>query len=223
MRYERKFIINNDFNINIENIVKIIHGQFSPIYSSRYINNIYFDSIDLNNFHNNSEGLSKRGKTRIRWYNKFFGKSDQPTIELKEKIGVLVKNRLFKIPNLEIRENANFNIFFRKNIYKSLDKEIQIHLSNKIATVINRYNRKYFISKNNYFRITIDKNQMVANPNKIKYPVPLNAIYKNTSILELKYDIKHEAEARLITNDLPFRLNKNSKYVNSLKSIYHNY
>ena len=39
-------------------------------------------------------------------------------------------------------------------------------------------------------------------------------------VVELKFDVKWEKEAMEIANDFPFRINKNSKYVNALKAFY---
>jgi hypothetical protein len=43
---------------------------------------------------------------------------------------------------------------------------------------------------------------------------------RQTSILELKYDHEQDEEAGFITNHLPFRMTKSSKYVMGIESFY---
>ena len=88
------------------------------------------------------------------------------------------------------------------------------------AKLINRYNRKYFLSANGCYRITLDFNIHF-------YPVrPFpSAFFKNTtcepySVLELKYKHINDNEAQKITSHLPFRLAKSSKYVSGVYKLY---
>jgi len=88
-------------------------------------------------------------------------------------------------------------------------------------TMINRYLRKYYQSANKNYRITLDSKQQY-------YKVYFNQISKvptshrnNLLVLELKYDAKHDNKAHCITNQFPFRLTKNSKYVNGIIMNYY--
>ena len=49
------------------------------------MNNIYFDSLDKDNYQNNIDGIGDRHKVRIRWYNNFFGYVKEPKLEIKSK------------------------------------------------------------------------------------------------------------------------------------------
>ena len=52
-RYERKFIISNTDEKKIEHYIKLHPKIFSEIYHERYVNNIYFDSLQLQNYFDN--------------------------------------------------------------------------------------------------------------------------------------------------------------------------
>ena len=90
-RYERKFFIDNLTIEKIESIVRLNSFVFSEIYSSRYINNIYFDTYSFSNYFDNVDGLSDRFKVRIRWYGELFGIINEPKLEIKLKKGATRK------------------------------------------------------------------------------------------------------------------------------------
>ena len=46
-RYERKFVFTNKITNEVETMIKLLMGNFSEIYSPRFINNIYFDKFDI--------------------------------------------------------------------------------------------------------------------------------------------------------------------------------
>ncbi len=87
-------------------------------------------------------------------------------------------------------------------------------------SLLNRYSRQYFISFDNNFRLTID--------DKLSYFGIGNGLnnfmekhISDDTIVELKYDYKHDGkDAAYITNDLPFRLTKSSKYVNGFELLH---
>ena len=57
----------------IEHIISLNAGMFTPIYNERTVNNIYLDTIGLTNFYDNVYGVTNRTKLRIRWYENLLG------------------------------------------------------------------------------------------------------------------------------------------------------
>ena len=71
-RYERKFAIAGASLSAIEHHVRHHPALFFQEYAPRIVNNIYLDTPDLRNYHQNVEGHSQRTKLRARWYGSLF-------------------------------------------------------------------------------------------------------------------------------------------------------
>ena len=72
-RYERKFLVEELGKKEALFVIKENPAMFSEIFHERRINNIYFDSSNMESYHDNVMGNSQRVKIRIRWYNDLFG------------------------------------------------------------------------------------------------------------------------------------------------------
>jgi len=218
-RYERKFIVNNLTFEQVEDIVLENTFIFSEIFNSRQINNIYFDDVHYSAYHQNIEGLSERKKYRLRWYGNIFGEVRNPILEAKIKNSSLGTKRRFEIINFEMAQAFDSNIF--KDIFQksNLQDDVYNEISNKSPALVNSYERKYYLSKNKLFRITIDKNlsyfYVSPNVNEI-----LTRNNQNGIIVEIKYDQSNENLLNKISNQFPFRLSRSSKYVQGFSSIY---
>jgi len=214
-RFERKFFITRlNFN-EVKNCVKLHPHIFNSVYSQRFINNIYFDSHNYNNYIENVEGSSDRLKVRIRWYGDLFGKIKSPVLEIKIKNGLLGKKKSLKITSFDFNSSTDIS-----NILEKIDNsQLNIDLKSLKPTLLNRYSRIYFQSIDKRFRITIDNKQEFYSI-KNKNNMFLKSIKDfNSVILELKYQEEYDSEANFITNKFPFRLSKSSKYVNGIQQL----
>ena len=214
-RFERKFFITRlNFN-EVKNCVKLHPHIFNSVYSQRFINNIYFDSHNYNNYIENVEGSSDRLKVRIRWYGDLFGKIKSPVLEIKIKNGLLGKKKSLKITSFDFNSRTDIS-----NILEKIDNsQLNIDLKSLKPTLLNRYSRIYFQSIDKRFRITIDNKQEFYSI-KNKNNMFLKSIKDfNSVILELKYQEEYDNEANFITNKFPFRLSKSSKYVNGIQQL----
>ena len=77
-RYERKFFISNLTKYEIESLIKLHPALFSEIYFPRFVNNLYFDSLNMKNYFDTIDGLGDRMKIRIRWYGSLFQDIEKP-------------------------------------------------------------------------------------------------------------------------------------------------
>ena len=76
---------------------------------------------------------------------------------------------------------------------------IQYILSTKI-TLMNRYHRQYFQSFDNRFRLTLDSNlEFFLPPDEINIKPP-RSYFRNLSIIEIKYDEKHDDRVESISS-----------------------
>lgn len=209
-RFERKFVFEQTSPKNIEILIKLSKVGFYEIFYERYINNIYFDTINFDNYYDNIDGVSDRVKHRIRWYNDFFLNSNDAVFEIKRRKGLLVNKETLLLDNFYLNENINISKYLNQKC--ELQKKELIHNHNLFPVLINRYKRRYFLSRDKKCRATIDSDIEASSINRY---TKFNFItfYKNSVILELKYDISYDSEAGSITNLFKTRLNKNSKYV----------
>ena len=214
-RFERKFLINR-LNINeVKNCVKLHPSIFNEIYSQRFINNIYFDSHNHNNYIENIEGSSNRLKVRIRWYGDLFGKIKSPVLEIKIKNGLLGKKKSLKINSFDFNYSTDIS-----DILEKIDNsQLNIDLKSLKPTLLNRYSRIYFQSIDKRFRITIDNKQEFYSINNNSNMFLKSIKDLNSTILELKYQEEYDSEANYIINKFPFRLSKSSKYVNGIQQL----
>lgn len=219
-RYERKFFVYNIDRISIENIILNHPSFFSEIYHERYINNIYFDSIDFKNFRDNLDGVMHRTKYRIRWYGDMLSKIAAPILELKIKIGLVGTKKTYKLNQFKLEKGIDISDIKQLVKFSPINSHLNSSMQEQLPVMLNRYKRKYFESKDKKFRITIDDNQSFYKLNMFNNNF-LNA-HKDTRnvIIELKYDVKHESEAPQIINKLPFRITKSSKYARGITSLY---
>ena len=87
-------------------------------------------------------------------------------------------------------------------------------------TLINRYQRKYFLSLDQKFRLTIDDHLEyfpVSSPEQLSSGGLKDSL---SMIMELKYSPIYQLESADITQEFPFRVIKNSKYVRGVQIIY---
>jgi len=220
-RYERKFLISGINRTEIESIIKLHPALFTEIFSERYVNNIYFDTFDKNNYFENINGNSERMKVRIRWYGSLFGKIENPTLELKVKKGLLGQKKRFSLLPFKLDHNIDYLDFFALVEKSGISKEIdKIGLKSLFPVILNGYKRKYFLSADKEYRITIDSDQIFYAIDKRNNSFMNKQEDRVNIVVELKYNFNKDKNADKITNIFPFRLSKNSKYVNGVNVCY---
>ena len=219
-RFERKYFIFNTNRVFMENIVLNHPAFFSKIFHERYINNIYFDFINFNNFKDNIDGNMFRTKYRIRWYGNMFTKIKSPVLELKIKNGLVGTKESYKLNQFELKKGLD--ILKIQNLIKDskINSNVKFSVLEQIPVMLNSYKRSYFESNNKKFRITIDDDQSFYKINR--YNNSFMNIHKdlNNVIVELKYDKHYEFEVNQITNEFPFRVTKSSKYARGVELLY---
>ncbi len=215
-RYERKMSTSLDRQECIS-LVKKHPAIFSEIYYERYVNSIYFDSLDKKCYFDALDGVSKKVKFRIRWYGDLFGDVRKPILELKIREGQLIKKMLVPVKRFSISQNdfsISSNILTKSNIPEWL----RLHVMFKEPVLLVRFLRKYFLSGDGLYRITIDSDVQYY-PMGLLSNVLLCKIYDFNTILELKYNTEDDEKAEKVTNFFPFRIIKNSKYIRGLEKL----
>jgi SPX domain protein involved in polyphosphate accumulation len=218
-RYERKFFVSELNKYEIESIVKLHPAMFSERYNERQVNNIYLDSFDMKNYFDNVSGKSHRMKVRIRWYGNLFGIIEQPVLEIKVKKGFLGGKISYPLEAFSMDSNLGIDSMqqlFRKS---KIPDTLALIMRGLNFTVLNNYKRKYFESADRRFRITIDSklNFVKLSHMKNSFLHMINDTISN--ILELKYDEGMDDYAEKITNLLPLRMTKSSKYIQGIELL----
>ena len=102
LRYELKFVLNENMLFEFLQFVKII-GAFNK-YPSRGVKSLYFDTINFESIKDNLSGVSQRQKLRLRWYE---NKSTHPVLELKKRNGRIGDKKKYIIEALSQKEIEN--------------------------------------------------------------------------------------------------------------------
>ncbi len=208
MRYEHKYVIDHFHALEVQQLIRMHPAGFQKVYPDRLVNNLYFDTADFATFQHNLMGVSQREKYRIRWYG--VGEEAISNVRLETKI----KDNLL---GRKIWTSAEVNGWDGLlSMIPTLDWTRKLQLQ---PVLLNAYQRSYFGTFDQKFRITID-HQLQFGPFQVtqkKLMPPL----AGKVILELKYDQQLASESDRITQYLPFRVDKHSKYVTGTSLIYH--
>jgi len=210
VRFERKFLFQN---CHVQDIIQSVYRNsysFKEIFHKRKVNNIYFDDANYNFYKQNVEGVANRKKFRLRWYGNDTLLIEAPTIEIKKKMGEAGDKD-------SIHLKDNISIVLQKNAEKY--HAVCQALKRLHPTLINTYDRRYFLSFCGRYRITVDYNQAFYNPNYVILENSKTQI--NDIVLESKYAVGDDNEARQVSQQIKTRLSKNSKYVNGINLLYH--
>lgn len=222
LRYERKFVYPDALPEDIITTEVLVNSFcFREIYERRTVNNCYFDDHSMSFYHQNVSGDEKRDKYRLRWYGNDFAQVNTPILEIKKKYGAVGDKLSFPLNKLEIslEKTTSSKLLERvieasqKNNYKVLTSALQ----RLKPSLYNSYERRYFLSHCEKFRITIDYNMQFYNP--VVHPYKLSIQSASDVVLELKYARDHDKEARLLSQHLRERLSKHSKYVRGVDNI----
>lgn len=221
-RYERKFVVSQLSKADIEQIVKNHPAVFSEIFHERFINNIYLDTPNLMSYVDNNVGKSHRKKVRIRWYGDLFDDIQHPILEFKLKTGALGDKHSFPLEPFILNESFSIDCLKENLLNSNLPDWVINEILILEPSLLNRYSRKYFQTIDKNYRLTIDSKLEYhdisrRNNNFIKHDI--NYI---DNIIELKYENNKDNKADFITNNLPFRMTKSSKYVNGIEKFHLN-
>lgn len=217
LRYERKFFMEELNEFDIERIVKTHPAIFREIYPPRFINNMYFDSLNMANYLDTISGISNRFKMRIRWYGSFTGESKKAALELKIRRGYLMGKIIFPLDKFCLGTDLG-SFDFRKLFRASqIPEKIKIYAVSTRPFLVNRYRRKYFLSSDRKYRITIDSSMATSGMLKTCSVDLDRATRHRGTVLELKYSREFDDYAETITGSFPFAMTKSSKYVMGLE------
>ena len=207
MRYERKFRIVNMSIDALRQLLLLHPAAFQPLYQDRQINNVYLDTPQLATWNENIFGVNRRKKYRIRWYGENITVIQKPKLELKIKHNELGRKESYELPDFALHELSR--------ICAELPHR-DPRLPALRPSLLNTYRRSYLRSFDGHFRITIDRD-MRFYPASEAYvssekPLPI-PLHDPALILEVKYEVPHDHLVEQITQHLPFRQSRHSKYV----------
>lgn len=218
-RYERKIVVRDLDPRMVEASIRRHPAHFGEIFGQRYVNNCYFDSPALLLLRDAVQGHSQRLKVRVRWYGDLFGPVSRPVLELKRKQGMVGSKEGYRLPAFVMDRNRvlpELEGWFGEAPWPA---EIPGEYRSLRPALINRYSRRYFATPDRRFRLTLDTGceYYAAAPGRVQ--AAPHARDHVTTVIELKYAVAEDVAAAAITDALPFRITKNSKYVNGMLRV----
>jgi len=217
LRYERKFLPAALSPAEVLACVRRHPALFREAYPERPVNNLYFDTPGLRHYFDHVNGTVCREKIRVRWYGAFHGRVDRPQLEFKYRRGLLGGKSTHPLPAFTV--NGGFRRADLVALWKDLPEAIRLQVGGVEPVLANRYRRRYFVSADRHFRITLDWALETYDARATTH-APSSAHEDGPQlILELKYDAAYAPEADRVANAFPFRLTRCSKYVLGLDRL----
>ena len=218
-RYEIKFVA---YEMHLHSVLlwlKSHWAAFKTPYPDRWVNSVYFDTHDYHSFNENLSGASSRIKLRYRWY----GHTNQPspgTLEVKCKRNYFGWKLNYRAPD-EVYHDGDKWKTIKENIANQVDDEGKVWLEHQPFPVfINQYHRKYFVSRDERIRVTIDTSQSVWDQRHSSLPnFNKKANLPKTLVLEVKFDRKDQEYASDVIQGIPIRVSRNSKYIVGVRAM----
>lgn len=219
-RYERKFLVSDISDKEIGQVIRFHPAGFREVFQQRFINNIYFDTLGFNNYIDNVEGEMRRWKCRIRWYGNIFGMIEKPVLELKIKNGLMGHKESYRLQGfLFDREVALGRTIAQVMKRSDVSSNVCALVLSLKPVLLNRYSRRYFISADKNFRVTIDTGLEYYSVSPLQNTFLNHYIDRRTVVVELKYDPQRDLMAAEIASLFPFPLTKSSKYLQGLEKV----
>lgn len=218
-RYERKFLAPDLSPAGALAVVRRHPAGFRETYPARAVNSLYLDSPARRDYFEHVNGAPHRVKTRIRWYGQRAGQIERPTLERKLKRGSVGGKTAWALPALHLNGGiapADLTAVLDR---AAMPENLRWALRLLEPAVVVSYLRHYFQSADGCFRLTVDSDLQfwgVHPGTGTMSAVPAPAI---PVILELKFDPQHAPRAAPLTNALPFRLARCSKYVLGIERL----
>jgi hypothetical protein len=219
-RYERKFLIEGVDAAQVRMILRRHWAMFLEPYPPRYVNNIYMDTLEFDDYGDNLAGAMERTKARIRWYHDLFRWVNDGVLEFKIKSGFVGWKEQYDFPAFNFSSGFSPRAFHKLIQGSDLPQEVKLHLCGYRPSVVNRYWRSYFATQDGRFRATIDTQLSYYKVNRLSNRFIVQQHNHANVIVEIKYDREHEVEANRIAASLPFRLSRSSKYVQGIDAFY---
>lgn len=218
-RYERKFLISAVPPGIVDAVIRSHPARFRQLHPPRVVNNCYFDSPLLGAYHEAVEGHRRRIKVRIRWYGDLFGPIPKPVLEIKGKNALVGRKAQYPLAPMELDRRSELGPLRDWVAGADVPAEVLQRFGTLRPTLINRYTRRYLISADRGFRLTVDTDLAYHRVTPPRLPVAAPPRDTVTAILELKYAEGGDDVVSFVTNHLPFRLTKSSKYVMGLRRL----
>ena len=189
-RYEKKYIITNiqmEILKNTLSAALYLDSNIKNPDGSYFIRSLYFDDYKNTSYYQVLDGISKREKYRIRYYDL---DPSYITLEKKTKQNNLGKKDKDKLtPEMVMKFINNEEIESNKPVVTELQSKMKTAFYKPV--IIIDYERRAFTYPVNDVRITLDYNISCSYELSKFFEKNINSIpllEKNTAILEVKYN-----------------------------------
>ncbi len=221
-RYEKKYVVERMDLAKINAIIKLHSAAFVTAYPARWVNNIYFDSMDLTNYREHIGGIDNRNKFRIRWYGDLEGVVEKPVLEIKSKKGYV--GCKFNYPLESFVFGPDFS---RERLIGAIlqspavPEKLKHTFGAANLTLVNRYHRDYYKALyDGTIRLTVDTQMIfyeLSGGGRKNY---LNEYSEDRlAIIELKYSAENAPKNVRRLQGLPFRMGQFSKYCYGIERV----
>jgi SPX domain protein involved in polyphosphate accumulation len=219
VRYELKLTFDSAWLEDIRSWLRVHPAAFSPAFEPRQVNSIYFDTPGLDMYNDHLAGVPERRKLRFRWYGEDlrFARGHVEIKNKSERAGWKNHQAIDYQLDLESKDWDEVMANLRENS-SGIIREL---LSIVRPTLINTYQRDYYISADGLVRITLDSGLVIFNqvftarPN-LWFRLGIDSII----ILELKSGIENARRIADVLAHIPGRAGRYSKYVDNLGAAF---
>ncbi|MDP6718002.1 MAG: polyphosphate polymerase domain-containing protein [Pirellulaceae bacterium] len=222
-RFEVKFVIPKHQILRLRGWVLSSPLNFSRSFPNRQINSLYLDSWDFRSFNDNTQGISRRAKIRLRHY----GTNDPDIVFLEAKLRQSQTGYKLKYPITDSNLTRRFmqqnpgqargpngwikGLAATSNIAKPLEHGLPL----LFPTVEVSYQREYFVSMDGDMRLTIDTGVRYRRAGS-----ETGKFWKDElAVCELKTNAASSRNALFSAPSLPFRMTRNSKYCRAVATV----
>ena len=216
LRYEQKMVFDALRLDEVRSWVYTHPVVFRVAFPPRRVNNIYFDTLNRQLMVDHIQGVAARDKARFRWYGETW-QAENGQIEVKKKIGRLGYKRIQPVPG-----QIDLDRFSWREIVGLLkrqsDKDFAALFDSFFPSLINHYQREYYVSMDGKIRVTLDYGMAAFEqsfgfaPN-IRFPQP----QRNDVVIEMKAAKEHHRQIADALAAFPLRCLQNSKYLNGME------
>ncbi len=222
-RYELKMECEQALLPSARSWTMLHSAGFHQAYPPRQVNNIYFDTLDMDTYNDHVEGVPERRKLRFRWYGADLGAA-RGQLELKEKnerVGWKLIQPVDGQMDLRGCDWSEIQRSILAGIRNGQQSGIfQEMLQATRPIMINCYQREYYISADERVRLTLDYDQQVYDQWLSARP---NLAFRSPSLdrmlIELKSDVQHARYLADVLAEFPLRINRHSKYTSAIDPL----